>query len=476
MTLAVHRLEHDSSPPSQKAPRGLRGSSSAEQDAGDWGIQNRETLSQIEPDQSAPSLRFQSLPFRIGAAVASWVKVGFGLFSLWVLLAIAAAVPVVQFASFGYLLAASGRVALTGKLSSGLFGWNRAAHLGGILLGGWLSLLPVRILSDSWYTAWLIEPASSQTRSLRVSLIGLMILTGVHLLGALACGGKLRHFLWPLVAPGRWLSWLLQGAFRWPVARRLVDESLGRLFPRLIADIRSLRPLADWFPPVVLAKSIGKGNWLAQSSRDLWDFGVGLQLPSLWWLGVRGAAGTLLWLLVPSGLLIAAANRNDAGGGLLALLGIPLAACVFALLLSIQLRFAASGKWRAFLEPGAAWAAFRRAPFWLTLCGWVALIMALPMFFLKIEAVPPELESLLALMFVAGSWPSRLLLGWAGARSNAATKPRAWWWSLLWFTVLVIGCGAFAVILLLTRYLSWSGAGSLLENHLFLLPTPFWLK
>jgi hypothetical protein len=191
---------------------------------------------------------------------------------------------------------------------------------------------------------------------------------------------------------------------------------------------------------------------------------------------VKATSGTLCWLLIPSGLLIVAANRNDPGGVLLALVGIPLAASVFALLIQIQLRFATTERWRSFLEPRAACAQFRRAPLWSALAGWLALILALPMFLLKIEAVPPELYWVLSLIFVAGAWPSRLLLGASAASGKNRAKLSSWWWSLLWAIVLLIGCGAFAVILVLTRYLSWSGAGSFWENHLFLLPTPFWLS
>jgi hypothetical protein len=424
----------------------------------------------------ALAVRYQSLPLRIGSVLAGWVQYGFGVSSLWVLLSIAAAIPLIQFASYGYLLAASGRVAKSGRLRDGLFGCSKAARLGAVLLGGWLSLLPVRMLSDSWYAAWLIDPDSGQTRFMRAALYGLLLLTAVHLLAALACGGKFRHFLWPLVAPLQWFSWLLQGLIRWPIARHIVDQTVGRVFPKLVADLRRLRPLENWFPPAVLADAIRQGHWLNRSGQKLWEFWLGLQLPDLWWLGLRGAAGTLLWLLLPSGLLIAAANRSDGVGGLMALAGIPLSAFAFALLMPVQVRFAVSRKWRAFLQPRAAWDMFRLAPFWMSLCGLIALVLALPMFLLKIEAVPPELEALLALVFVAGAWPSRLLLGWALSRGQAVNQPRRWWWCSLWFAVLVLGCGAFTVILFFTRYLSWSGAGSLLENHLFLLPTPFWLN
>lgn len=434
-----------------------------------------ENMFSAEGASSQPPL-FESWPLRLWAGAAGIVRLGFGIAALLVLLAIAAAMPLVQFASFGYLLAASGRVAASGRLRDGLIGCNQAAQLGGILLGGWLSVVPVRLWSDSWYAAWLIDPASPQTRMLRVGLICLLLLTGVHLIAALACGGKLRHFLWPLIAPLRCLSWLLQGLLCWPLTRGMVDAVCGRWMPKLLHDLRGLRPLENWFPPFVLARSLRQGNWLRRSGTQLWEFWLSLRLPEHWWLGFRGVLGTLLWLLVPSILMIAAANRNDPLGGLLALVAIPLAAIVFALLLQVQTRYALTGEWGAFVQPRAAWGQFLRAPFWSALSGWLALVLALPMFLLKIEAVPPELEWVLAVVFVAAAWPTRLLLGWAAARASGPTEPSRWWWSWPWAGVLMLGCGLYVVIVFFTRYLSWGGAGSLWENHLFLLPTPFWLQ
>src|SRR4051812_42417817 len=63
-----------------------------------------------------------------GAASASeWA---FGAGALVLGLAVLAAVPVVQFVGFGYLLEAGGRVARTGRLRDGLIGVRKAARLG----------------------------------------------------------------------------------------------------------------------------------------------------------------------------------------------------------------------------------------------------------------------------------------------------------------------------------------------------------
>ena len=58
------------------------------------------------------------------------------------------------------------------------------------------------------------------------------------------------------------------------------------------------------------------------AARDaVWETVAGLRLPELFWLGARGFAGTLLWLLIPVGLLILASNIAHNAGILVSLLG-----------------------------------------------------------------------------------------------------------------------------------------------------------
>src|SRR5262245_30045395 len=71
----------------------------------------------------------------------------FGLVAFVAGLAVLAALPVLQFLSLGYLLEAGGRVAGTGRFRYGFIGIRTAARVGGIVLGCWLFLLPVRLLA-----------------------------------------------------------------------------------------------------------------------------------------------------------------------------------------------------------------------------------------------------------------------------------------------------------------------------------------
>ncbi len=97
-------------------------------------------------------------PRRIGRAIGSAVEYIFGGATLFVGLAVLATLPVLQLMSLGYLLEAGGRVARTGRITAGLIGVRKAARLGGIVLGTWLLLWPLRFVSSLSSSAHLIEP------------------------------------------------------------------------------------------------------------------------------------------------------------------------------------------------------------------------------------------------------------------------------------------------------------------------------
>lgn len=420
-----------------------------------------------------PSAR--SWPFRFAAAAARFSRGVFGLLSMWVLLAVAANIPILQFAAFGYLLESSGRIARSGQLRSGLFGLRHAARMGGWVAGTWLCLLPVRFLSDFWYSAWLLDPHSVPTARLRIALVVVAVLTAGHVLAAFAVGGRLRHFLWPLCAPFQVAGWALRRSLSWPFVGPAIDRSVGRLAPNFVYDLRHSPRLDDWFLPLVFWKLVRRGRWMDRAADAIWEFGGSLRLPELTWLGFRAGLASLIWLALPSWLLIAATGRADTGGVLLGLAGACLATLAFSTLLFQQTQFAASRKWRDFWNLRLVFRAFRKAPLWHWLAAVLALVFALPLFLLKIEEVPRELLWILSLLFVAFSWPSRIALGYAAGRAGRREVTRAWWWAYPLAILIVPVCFAFVVVFFFTQYVSWNGPLSLLENHVFLLPAPFWL-
>ncbi len=364
-------------------------------------------------------------PVRLWFATASALHWMFGVVCLLLGLSILASIPLLQFLTLGYLLEASGRVARSGRVRDGLIGVRGAARIGGFILGAWLWLLPLRLTADMWYDAWLIDPQSHVTQGWRIGFIALCVAIFTHICWAWLRGGKLRHFVWPA--------------------------------------------------PVRLLKSLPRvGVLLGEKADELWDFVVAMRAPYFFWLGVRGFAGALVWLFVPTLLLIAALRTEDAGlGALIGLFGGAVMACALLYLPFLQTHFAAENRFRAFFEWRRVRDMFRRAPlaFWCALL--ITLLFAIPLYLFKIEILPREALWLPGLVFVTFALPVRLLTGWTVGLARRREAPRHWvfcWASRLAAIPVVL---FFTLILFMTQYISWYGAWSLFEQHAFLIPAPF---
>jgi hypothetical protein len=366
-----------------------------------------------------------SMPGRLWRTIGAALEWLFGLACLLVGLAVLASIPIVQFLTLGYLLEASGRVARSGKLRDGFMAIRGAGRIGGFIVGAWLWLLPLRLAADYWYDAWLIDPQSHVTRGWRIGFVLLAAAIFVHIGWAWLRGGKLRHFLWP--AP-----------------RRL---------------IRSL-PQA--------------GKLLGEKTDELWEFLAAMHIPYFFWLGVRGFTGALMWLFLPTLLLIAAPRVEDPGFGVLVgLVGGATMAAVLLYLPFLQGQFAAENRFQAFFEWRRVRAMFRQAPlaFWSAL--FITFLFALPLYLFKIEIIPREALWLPGLVFVMFMYPARLLTGWSLGLARRREAPRHWvfrWMARLAAVPVVV---FFTFILFMTQYTSWYGAKSLFEQHAFLTPVPF---
>jgi hypothetical protein len=355
----------------------------------------------------------------IGLAV-EWL---FGFVSLIAGLAVLAAIPVLQFLSLGYLLEAGGRVARTGRLRDGFIGIRTAARIGGIVLGCWLFLLPVRLIADWTYSAQIIDPGGETAKAWRLLLYVVIAVTFVHLGLACARGGKLRYFLWPF-------------NFVWVI---------GRIF---------------------------RGGYYTESRDAVWDFVVGLRLPHYFWLGVRGFLVAMAWLALPVTLL-AMGHARIPTAGLLGFLGGLSLAVVLLYLPFLQLRMAAANRLREGFNVKAVRADFRRAPWAFSFAFVVTLLFALPLYLFKIEVVPQEAEWLPALVFIAFIYPARLLTGWAMGRAAKREQPRHWFFRWTGRLPLLPAAGFYVLIVFFSQYTSWNGVWSLYEQHAFLVPVPF---
>lgn len=367
-----------------------------------------------------------------------------GVATLIVGLAVLAAVPLLGFLSLGYLLEAGGRIARTDPqrqrylharqrnwlvrlflggwlaFGEGLIGVRKAARVGGIVLGVWLMVLPLQLLSSLYASAQIIEPDGQAARAWRAALIALTVLMGMRIALALARGGRLRYFFWFI------------GNTVWLIRR------------------------------------LARGGYYAAARDAVWDFVTGLRLPYYWWLGFRGFVGGLLWLAVPVTLLALGRQAPLVGfvGGVwlaLVLLGLPF----------LQMRFAAEDRFRACFELGAVLSRFGRAPWAFAFALFVTLLFSLPLYLLKIEMVPREAAWLPCLFFIVFIYPTRLLTGWAYARGGRRDRPRNWFFAATGLVAMLPTAGLYVLLVALTPYTSWEGGLSLYEQHPFLLPVPF---
>lgn len=374
-----------------------------------------------EPPRPVTAVRWW--PLGVWQAVLGVMEWVFGTLSLIVGLSVLATIPLVQLLSLGYLLEVSGRIARTGRLRAGFVGMRKAARLGRIAVGVSILMVPLWIASSLRISAHLIDPASRAARAwdAAVAVIALLVLFQITT-GCLR-GARIRHFL----------------------------------LPRPVHSLRlALEPDA-----------------YARARDAVWDFVVGLRLPYYFWLGLRGFAGAVAWLVVPVSMLAAASRLPPAAGAIVGLVGGGLLALVLVHLPFLQARFAAENRLACMFEIRAVRRCFGRAPLAFLVALGFTLALALPLYLLKIEIVPREAAWLPSLLFVVSIFPARLLVGWALARSSRRYSPRLWlfrWTSRLAMLPLV---AFYVLIVYFTQYLSWYGVWSLYEQHAFLVPAPF---
>lgn len=421
-----------------------------------------------------PSPR-KSWPFRLMDAFSTCASRIFGIVSIVILLAITASIPILQFISFGYLIEVSGRLARQRTFRDAMIGLSKASKLGGVIVGCWLTCLPVRLLSNIWEEAYLIDPSSSATLITGNCLVLLIILSVCHIFTALICGGRLRYFFWPLIAPASLSFWLVRRLTGIKAIRLVIKYTLGLIAPNIDKDISNAKPIGAWFPPLILLSRLRTENIYTTTRDNTWSFFVSLNLKYYMLLGLKGFVGSFVWLLVPTLLLVSASYEESGLSILFGILGVLFAIPIFGTLLFLQTHYAVDGKLIRFIEICQVWKNFGRAPIAHLMALTVSLILALPLFLLKIETIPSELLWTLSLVFIIFSWPARLALGWAYRRGKTAARSRRWWLRYPILLASVPVAFAFTIILTLTRYVSWNGALSLFENHVFLLPAPFWL-
>ncbi len=366
------------------------------------------------------------IPWRNPILCVGWIiRTLFGLASLTLLLAVSAAVPLVNFWTLGYLLDVEGRVARSGKIRASFPLLGLAPRFGSIVLGTWLCLLPLRFLSSAAADAQLIDPHGATAGRWQTGSTLVIWLMTAHICFALARGGSLICFIRPIKN------------VRWLVARWRDHDYWNRA-----------------------ATAIGQ-------------FVGGLNARAYYSQGWRGFLGTLGWLFVPSALYVSLRAPSKPGQVVVTLIG------GFGLWLTlmwaplIQARFAAENRLGAFLELRTAREMFRRSPFAWLLAIVLTYLLALPLYLFKALSPPDDAMWFITIIFIVTIFPSKVALGWAYGRSMKRTD-RAWWpWRWLCKTLLLVLMAIYVFLLFLTPTIGEHGRRVIFEHHALLLPVPF---
>jgi len=352
----------------------------------------------------------------------------FGIVSLLLLLAVAATIPGLNLIALGYVLYAEGQVARSGKLRDGLPLVPAAARLGSVVLGACLWLAPIWYLADLARDAQLIAPSSSSSRWQWAILVAAASVVAVHLVLAVARGGRFDRFLWPV------------GNVLW------------------------------------LRRQLRRGGFGDSAERSLRRFVDDLRLPHLAWLGLCGFVGTAVWLAVPSLLFALPLDPSIIWQRWLAVIGAGGLVVVLAWAPLIQVQFAARERFRALFDLGAVRTMFRQAPLRWVLAISLLYASAIPMFLwsgrLKMM-VQSHREILdLTLISLATTFPARVLLGWVYSRAvQRAPSPLIWSWAMrLLLAALLAG---YVYLLFLSSLTAELGRHWFNEHHALLLPIPW---
>ena len=363
----------------------------------------------------------------LGLAVWS-VQGSFCIVSLVVLLAVLTAIPILQLIAFGYLLSVAGRLAGGAKLRDALPHLREAGMIGMAASAVFLASLPTQLLVHWESVAYLVNPGSNQALLLRVLAIASAALMTGYLMWAWIRGGRLRHYLWPQ-------------------PKRFFREG--------------------WRPR----------TWVDGPDR-LWDFTTSLQLPKLFWLGARGAIGTLIWL-IPAMIIIAAFRNGETGlAGLVGFVALVFLGISLLYLPMLQAHFAAENRLSALFEVRTIRRDFRRAPWaWLVAMVIGLVLMPIPLYLLKIEATQSEVMWAPCLIFVAFILPARVAEGLALRRARRRPEPTGKWAGFSRWTVRLMLMPAVVAIYLLfvyvSQYTSWDGLDTWVQQHAILIPVPF---
>jgi hypothetical protein len=386
--------------------------------------------------------------------IAWMIRSLFGIASLILVLAVIAAIPIVNFLALGYLLEVEGRLARSGKLRDAFPLIDLAPRLGSIALGIWAWIIPLRLLANVAADARLIDPGSPADIALHVLVPAVAAILTVHLCLALARGGSLWAFMWPLVIPPAISA--SPAIILYLVVRHRSLSWLLSPFKNFVAESRRMATPEYWY----------------RASVAVHGFVTGLRLKHHFVLGLKGWIGAMIWLFIPT-LLFAATTKTEGGPLLVTLFGAVLLMIVLSWVPFLQAHYAAENRFGAMFELKNVRHLYKNAPFSWLITMLVTLTLALPMYLFKIALPPSDAMWLVTIVFIVSVYPVKVITGWAYHR--ALTRERRAHWSLRWLTRtgMLPLLAIYVFLLFFTQFIGEHGKGVLFEHHAFLLPAPF---
>jgi hypothetical protein len=364
---------------------------------------------------------------RIVRGFRTLLACGWNALALVILLSVTATIPILQLASLGYMLEASGRVARGMPIRRCFPGARIAGSILSCSLWIGLTWLPVWLVADLAYSAELIQPGSARAGQLRMAARVVALLWVLWSAWALFRGGRWWHFLWPA--------------------------------------------------PVLFLKTIFRPEtWRAAEDR-WWRWITSLRILKLLKLGFYGTVAAIAWLIVPASFMIVALNspRNESLG-LVGLLGAIGMWWVLLYLPFLPIQMAQHERLSAAFDRRSVRASFRRAPFAFLVAVAGLVVAAIPLYLLRIEPIPPELWWILSLFFVTLIFPAKLLAGWALRCSQQRSRDRHWALRWLAWVPLALVLSSYVGFLYLAKFALWEGGASFLLQHAFLPPVPFYAR
>ncbi len=343
------------------------------------------------------------------------------LMSLTVLLAIVAAIPIVQLVSLGYLLRAAANLSAGQPWRTALPGAVLAGRILTFALFAALMWLPVWLVTDLSYSVQLLRPGTAQATVWRALAFAVAF-------------GWLAHVTWAAMRGGRWWHLL-------------------------------------WSRPIRFVCEIWRPRTWSRAADDLWSLFERSRCVELWWLGLRAALGAFVWLAIPVSLMIIGLRAEHIEiHALLGLIGAISLTWVMLYLPFLQILMAERNRYAEVFNVREVRRRFRHAPLAMGLSLIALFALSIPLYLLRIEATPEQLTWLPSLFFVALMFPSKLLLGAAMGYGARRPKPRNF--VLRWSARLLCVAASLTYVgaLYIAQFVAWQGVYVMYFQHAVLVP------